>query len=155
MTTCDFEVSVRIIAADGTTEVFDFNDRVGGFTVETVQIPDEESEKTRVTADLVDGEYTVRERDAAGDLVLLVRVEGSSWAEVTSRWQAARAAYRAEPRFYLEVEIEGVTTLYRTERPDNVQGGSLESVNLVRRRQTYQLRFRVQPNPTVTIDEEA
>lgn len=142
------DVNVRIVAADGTTEVFDFNDRDGGFAVELIQGPDFEMVKVREVADDVDGDYTVSQRDAAGDITVVVRVEGSTWGQTTTRWEAARTAYRSESRYYLEIEIEGVTTRYRTEQPESVQPGP---ANLVLRRQTYAIRWHVQPNPTVTV----
>ena len=147
-TVSDFDVAVRIIASDGVTEVFNFNDEAAGIWVTSVQEPDDEVSRTRKEADHVDGDYEVEEHDAAGDLVVIVYVEGSTWAQCKTRWQAARAAYRAEARYYVEVELEGVKTVYRTGRPDSVQPGDPDLKN---RLQTYSLRWHVQPNPTITI----
>lgn len=138
---------MRIIASDGVTEVFDFNNIAGGFEVVSVQGPEDATTKTRVEADGVDGDYDVQERDAAGDLVLVVRVSGATWAQCASRWVSARAGYRAESRYYVETEFEGVTTRYRTGRPDGVQPGDPD---LIATNQTYSIRWHVQPNPTIT-----
>jgi hypothetical protein len=145
---CEFDIAVRIIASDGVTEVFDFNDHTAGMVVVSRQEFGDEANKSRVEADGVDGDYLVDETDAAGDYIVYVRVEGSTWPECTTRWLAARAAYRAEANYYLEVEVQGVTTRYRTGRPDSVQPGASDLIN---NRQTYMIRWHVQPNPTISI----
>lgn len=150
MTTCDFAVAVRIVAADGTTVRANLNDPPNGLSVLTAQEPEETVRDIRVTAPRVDGSFRVAEADADGSLVIVVDVDGSSWGQVETRWQAVRAACRAERSFFVETEIEGVTKRWRTERPD-VSFAGLESASLVAKRQTYSMRFRVQPNPTVTV----
>lgn len=150
MTTCDFAVAVRIVAANGTTVRANLNDVNAGLSVLTAQEPDETVREIRTTAPRVDGSYRVAEADDDGFLVVVVDVDGDSWGQVETRWQAIRAAYRAEPSFYVETEIEGVTKRWRTERPD-VSFAGLESASLVMKRQTYSLRFRVQPNPSVAV----
>lgn len=144
----DFDVAFRIIASDGVTVVFDFNDHDAGWSVVTTQPPGDETSKTRVTADHVDGDYDVQESDAAGDFVLIATVEGRPWTQVKTRYLAARTAWRAEAHYFLEEEIEGVTTRYRTGRPDSVTPGEPD---LGGGNQTYTIRWHVQPNPTVTI----
>lgn len=148
VTICELDVAVRIIASDGVTEVIDFNDHTVGLSVVSRQEFGDETDKSRVNADGVDGDYDVDETDAAGDYIVFVRVEGSTWPECTTRWLAARTAYRAEAHYFLEVEVEGVTTRYRTGRPDSVQPGEPDLKN---RRQTYAIRWHVQPNPTITV----
>jgi hypothetical protein len=146
----DFSVSLRIIASDGSTLVKEFNAPDAGLSVETVQEPGDTTRKVYASSPLVDGDAVVAEVDDAGDLVAVVTVEGATWAEVTSRWQACRTAYRAESTYYLETEVEGVTTRYRTERPD-VAAAGVEAANLMGKRQTYSIRWHVQPNPSVTV----
>lgn len=148
-TTCDFAVAVRIVAADGTTVRANLNDPAAGLSVLTVQEPEDNQRDIRVTAARVDGSFRVAAADADGVLVVLLDVDGTTWAQVETRWQAIRAAYRAEPMFFLETEVEGVTKRWRTERPDVAPGVS-DSSSLVLKRQGYALRFRVQPNPTIT-----
>lgn len=148
---CDYSVSVRIVASDGVTVVKEFNDRANGLTVETFQEPEENAEKARTSAPRVDGDFTLYESDAAGELMVVIRVEGDTWGQVVGRWQECRTAYRAESDYYLETEVEGVTTRYLTERPDRVESAGMESVNLYAKRQTYVVHWHVQPNPTVTI----
>ena len=147
---CDFSVAVRLIASDGSTVLLDFDDDAAGLAVETCQEPDENVREVRVTAPRVDGGFRVAEAYDEGVLVLVVRCTGSTWAQCSTRWQAARTAYRSESFYFLETVIEGVTTRYRTERP-NVTPAGMESENLVLKEQTYSLRFTVQPSPTVTI----
>lgn len=149
--TCDFAVSVRIVAADGVTVVFELNNPAAGLSVESIQPPDFDAVKVRETADGVDGDYTVGETDAADDLIVNVRVDGSTWGQTTTRWLAARTAYRAQARYFVETEIQGVTIRYRTERPENVRGVETTSESLVLNEQTYAIRWHVQPNPTITV----
>lgn len=148
--TCDFDVAVRIVAADGTTVSANLNDPTNGLSVVSVQEPEDSVRDIRVTAPRVDGSFRVAEADDDGSLVVVVDVDGTSWGQVETRWQAVRTAYRAESSFFVETEIEGVTKRWRTERPD-VSFAGIESASLVSKIQTYSLRFRVQPNPTVTI----
>lgn len=147
---CMFDLAVRVIAADGTTERIDFNDHDAGLAVINHQEPEENVRDIRASAARVDGSYRVAEADDDGFLNLFVRVSGSTWGECTARWETARAAYRAESFYFLEIEEEGVTKRWRTERPDVVPSG-IDSMALANKRQTYQLRFRVQPNPTVSV----
>ena len=148
-----FDVHARIIESDGTTVALDFNDHTAGLVLVSHQEPEENVRHIRTSAARVDGSFSVAQASDDGFLTLIVRVSGSTWAECMSRWEAARAAYRAESHFYIEVEAEGVTTRWRTERPDVAPAGSDASA-LANKRQTYSLRFRVQPHPTVTFPEE-
>ena len=141
--------AVRIVSSDE-SDTFDLRDPVNGYFVEAVTPPEENVRDTRVQSDFVDGSYRVTEVDDDGVLVVFARVEGATWGQVTARWMAARAAYRAESNFYVETEIDGVTTRYRAERP-NVAPAQTTGEVIASAFQTYQLRFRVQPNPLVTI----
>lgn len=146
---CDFTVHVRIVGVDGSTVRADLNAPDAGLSVASVQEPEETVRDLRVTAPRVDGSFSVASVDDDGFLVVIVDVDGVSWAQVEQRWQAIRSAYRAEPAFFVETEIEGVVKRYRTERP-SVSIAGVESSSLVLKRQTYSIRFRVQPNPTVS-----
>jgi hypothetical protein len=147
--TCDFDVAVRIVGSDGTTVRADLNDPNNGLSVVSVQEPEETVRSIRTTAPRVDGSYRVAEAEDDGFLVVVVDVDGTTWAQCETRWQAVRTAYRTEWDFYVETEIEGVTKRWRTERPDVAPVG-IESASLVSKIQSYSLRFRVQPNPTVS-----
>lgn len=140
---------VRIVSADGLS-VFELRNPAGGLVVESVQPPEENARETVIVADNVDGDYATVSDDAAGVLTVFCRVRGSSWPQTTTRWLAARTAYRAERNFYVETVIDGVTTRYRTRRP-NVTAGDLTGEAIANNMQTYVLRFPVQPNPTITI----
>lgn len=148
-TSCDFSVAARIVASDGVTVLADLNDTVNGLSVITIQEPDESVRDIRTDSPFVDGTFRVASADDDGFLVVVVDVDGTTWGQCATRWQAVRAAYRAEVSFYVETAIEGVTTTWLTERPD-VSPAGLEATSLVLKRQTYSMRFRVQPNPTVT-----
>jgi hypothetical protein len=144
-------VALRVIASNGTDEVYDFNDRASGVTTETIQEPSPATKKIRTDSPLVDGDVTVAWAMAAGDLVAVVRFEGATWGACQAEYQSAEAALFAEGTYYLETVIEGVTKRWRAEVPDEIAPGPLESVNLYRKRQTYSIRWHVQPNPSVTV----
>ena len=146
----DFDVSVRILSSAG-VELIDLNDRAIGLKVESVQELEESYREVRSTAPRVPGSSLHASVLDDGYLVVFVHVKGTSWAQCTARWEAVRAAYRAEPQFLLETEVEGVTKRWQAERP-NVADAGIDSSRLVVKSQTYQLRFRVQPDPTVSID---
>ena len=145
---CDFSVSARIIESDGVTARLDLNNPDAGLSVVSVQEPDDTVRDIRVTAPRVDGSFRVAEADDDGFLVVIVDVDGATWQQVNQRWQAVRTAYRAESSFFIETDIEGVRKLWRTERPDVSPAGT-ESASLSSKTQTYSIRFRVQPNPTI------
>ena len=138
-----FNVDLRIIAADGSTLVYAFGTRVVSITE-----PGDETSKVRTDAPRVDGDTVVAEKDSAGDLNAVVVFEGATWAAVETAYQAARTAWRSDSRYYLDVVREGVTKRYRADRPDSV---SPDRPDLGNKRQTYAIRWHVQPNPTVTI----
>lgn len=140
-------VHVRVIASDEVTVLVDFNDRANGLVTESVDGPDQNVRAVTTTAPRVDGEFRVAEADDGGSLQVVVRVEGSTWAECVTRWQAARTAYRSESYYFVEVEEDGVTTRWRSYRPDVTPGPA----DLVLMRQRYALRFQVQPNPSVIV----
>ena len=147
---CDFDVAVRIVAADGVTVRSNLNDVANGLSILSVQEPEDAVRTIRVTAPRVDGSFPVAYADDSGFLVVIIDVEGTTWAQVETRFQAVRTAYRTEFYFFVETEVEGVTKRWRTERPDVVPSIT-ESVSLVSKSQTYSIRFPVQPNPDVTI----
>ena len=146
---CDFDVAVRVIASNGTTVLVDFNDHAKGLSVVSTQEPEESVRAITTSAPRVNGAFRVAEADEGGILQVVVLVEGSTWAQCSSRWQAARTAYRSESYYFVETETEGVTTRWRAYRPD-VAPGPVLSTSLAQKRQTYVLRFQTQPNPTVT-----
>jgi hypothetical protein len=138
-----FDVELRIVAADGSTVVHEF-----GTSIVSITEPGDSMDKIRVDAPRVDGDTVVAEKDSAGDLQAVIVFEGASWAAVETAYQAARTAWRSESRYYLDVVREGVTKRYRADRPDSV---SPDRPDLLNRRQTYAIRWHVQPNPTVVI----
>jgi hypothetical protein len=138
-----FAVDLRIVAPNGSTVVHSF-----GTSIVSIQEPGDDTRKIRVSSPRVDGDSTVAEADEAGDLVAIVVFEGATWAEVETKFQAARTAWRADSRYYLDVVRQGVTKRYRADRPDSV---SPDKPDLGNKRQVYSIRWHVQPNPTISV----
>ena len=137
-----FDVDLRIVAPNGSTVVYAF-----GTKIVSISEPGDATRKIRTEAPRVDGDFVVAEADEAGDLTAVVVFEGASWPAVETAYQAARAAWRADSRYYLDVIRQGVTKRYICDRPDQV---TPDRPDLGNKRQTYSIRWHVQPNPTVT-----
>lgn len=147
--TDEFNVSARIIGSDGTTVRGDLNDHTLGLDLLwPIGYPQENQRREHAAWARVVGSVPYGPPvDDADELTLTVLVEGASWAEVNSRWATVRGWLRAEWDFSIEVEEEGVTRRWYTERPDITLADSSYALP----RLVYSLRFVVQPNPSVTI----
>lgn len=152
MTACDFDIALRIVAANGTTVRGDLNDQANGLILlSPVILPQDESRRTRYTSPRAHGDFASGPPlDEPGELVATVDVEGSTWAQVETRWDAVRDYLRLEWDFFVEYEAEGVTRRWRTERP-NIDVPQQTPADLQTKRLTYQLRFTCQPSPVVSI----
>ena len=149
--TCQFDTSLRIIAADGTTVRGDLHDHDNGRHLAPIVMPQGDIEWATYTSPRPHGDFTSgAPTDAPGELIATVTVEAASWPAVEASWEVVRGWVRAEWHFYIEHEVEGVVTRWRTRRP-NIGIPSRSAVDYQNRRLTYQLRFVCQPNPTVTV----
>ena len=139
---------LRIVASDGTTVVGDLNDEDLGLSVLfPLSRPDDEAQWERYSSPRAHGDFTSgAPRDAAGDLVASVQVEGSSWEQINTRWATARGWMRAEWFFFLELEEDGVVTRWSCDRPSVTPGIHDPAMRVM----VHQVRFHVQPNPTIT-----
>lgn len=149
---CEFDVALRIVAADGVTVRGDLNDQANGLTLMApVVLPNEDARRARYTSPRSHGDFpTGPALDEPGELEVAVEVVGETWAQVESRWDTVRDWLRAEWDFLVEYEAEGVTRRWRTERP-NVETPTQTATDIGWKALTYRLTFVCQPNPTVTI----
>lgn len=152
MSACDFDVALRVVAADGVTVRGDLHDDANGLhLMSPVILPQDDARRERYSSPRSHGDFVSGPPlDEPGELVVTVDVSGASWGQVETRWQAVRGWLRAEWDFFVEYEAEGVVTRWRTERP-NISVPEHTPGDLKAKRLTYQLRFVCQPNPTVTI----
>lgn len=146
---CDFTIHLRVIAADGVTVRGDLNDQSAGLSLRRpILKPDGELLWERYTSPRAVGDFTSGPpRAAAGDLVVTVLAEGSSWPQVNTLWATAVSWLTAESHFFVELEEDGVTTRWQADRPPVSPVGYDRRTN----RLEHQVRFHCQPNPSVTI----
>ena len=150
--TCDYTVGLVILDDDGTTEILDFNDDTVGLSIETLQMPEDSVREIRASAPRVDGSALLAWAQDDGVLQAVIQCEGSTWGQVTTRWEAARAVYRARTRYLIRADVDGSSVTFRAERPFAVIPSEVASPSLATamKWQTYVIRWRVQPDPIVT-----
>lgn len=154
---CDFDVHLRIVASDGTTVLGDLNDQASGLSLmRPIVKPDGDIDWTTYTAAYAIGDFTSgMPKPAAGDLLVTVLAEGSSWVQTNTRWRTVAAPaedvtpgwLNAESTYFVELEEDGMVTRWRTRRPPVIPLG----YDRINNRLTHQVRFHVQPNPVVTL----
>lgn len=143
--------TVRILDLDDGL-VVTLRDRPNGLIVESFEDPSEEDAAPRYKSPRARGGFRQGpSRDDEGEAVVVLRVEGSSWGQVATRWEAVRTAVRLHDDFKLQVEVDGVVTTWHAERRSirrltPVTGEYIEAAHRV-----FELRFICQPNPTITI----
>lgn len=148
---CERHVSVRVVSKTDDSVTADLGDHDNGLWITSHQEPEVTDREDRSTSPRVPGSSLNSSVEDDGFFLALGFVDGDTWAQCQSRWEALKSGCRAERRFWLELEIEGVTKRWDAERPE-VTPGAVDASAIFNGRQTYQLRFRVQPNPTVSID---
>lgn len=148
--------AARVISSDGATERVDFEDRSIGLTVlNPVGLPRHGPVSDRYESPRAIGGFRrgiPRKRE--GLLVLNVWQEGSDYTEAVTRWAAVEEALDEEWDYFIELEVDGVRTRWRTEQPE-IEQADLTTDKLMLNRLTFQLRFICQPNPTVMTGEES
>jgi hypothetical protein len=82
-----------------------------------------------------------------GVLTVPVLILGDSWPQVTTRLLDMLEAIDLD-EFYIETELSGVRTRWYCDAPVEFDEVTSDRKN---NRQTYELRFLVQPNPSVTL----
>lgn len=103
----------------------------------------------RLTASspFIDGNQEVSSVLDSRTAEVTVRLVGSTWAAVQALYVALLAAVEAAS-WLLEVEIDGVSEVYRANRADSVAGTT--TVEITHAFRTVSLTIPVQPTPYVT-----
>lgn len=151
--TCDFPTDVRLLEVGTLDVLVDLHDPDNGFDItDEIVLPNPNQRQGRLKSARAHGSYGVGARlDDDGLLVIRVGVFGSSWGQCTTRVLAMVAGLRSADRFYVETELDGVTTRWFCDAPVDVNPEPIEIVDRAANMQRYELRFLVQPNPTVVI----
>lgn len=149
---CDIAVEARLVSFDGSTVLHELEDEANGFVL-LDNIPDPEWDRTtgRATAFYMHGSApTGPPRVVDGQIALRQEIIAATWPEVMTKRTALYDAWNAEPVFYLDFVVEGVTTRYRVEARSWVPD-ALTARAVTEGRTAVTLVFIVQPFPEVTI----
>ncbi len=89
--------------------------------------------------------------DDEGTAQVILRIEGASWDAVQDVWwNTIRPGLRAQPDFYLEEVVDGVTTRWLAER-GNVTPADHVGEEIANAFTVVRILFTCQPFPTVEI----
>jgi len=103
--------------------------------------------RVTVSSPFVDGNHEVSSVLDSRTAEVTVRLIGSTWAAVQALYAALMAAVEASS-WLLEVEIDGVSEVYRASPADSVAGTT--TVEITHAFRTVSLTIPVQPTPYVT-----
>lgn len=148
----DFAIGARLIASDGVTPVRNFHDHAAGVDLlGPILLPRFPARRGRIEWLGSHGDFGIgTPTRAPGQFVLPLLLTGATWGAIEALYAAIDADLWAEDEFYLELTLEGVTYLYRTEVPiaDDLTVGAQE---LGESSGEARFTFICQPNPTVNI----
>jgi len=110
---------------------------------------EETADRTAVESPWVDGDGETNWRLVSGVIEVQVRIATTSWALTETARKALSDAVKAAPVWLLEREIEGVSHVWRANRPLSITS-PITSADIANRRRTVVLRIPVQPTPAIT-----
>jgi hypothetical protein len=146
--------TVKAYAMDETTLLCDLTSAALGRSLNNpVDLPNGEPIDPGVTwARTIGDVYYSRPRPATDVVGVQVKQRGATVAEMLSRWNDVETALwdDAHADMILEVNIDGFTRRWFTRWPSITPAPFTEG-SRVALRHIYQVQFRVQPNPSVTI----
>lgn len=120
----------------------------GGYEVTALNAGDRVWTTVNITSPFVDGDHTASAVLAAQAFELIVRVRGTTWVQVETRYQALLAAISAFSWLFAET-TEGVASVWRVSRPaDSSSKKTTEGMDLGYRDVT--IPIQVQPTPAIT-----
>ena len=150
---CDFPTQIRLAQVGSLTTILDLHDPESGLDIaaEVVE-PNPTVRQGRLKVARAIGSFPVGARlPDDGTLIVLVNVFGATYAAQATNYQAMFAALTANDEFIVETVLSGVTTRWFCDAPVDILGQPITSETRVLNSREYELRFLVQPNPTVTI----
>lgn len=149
----DFPTSVRLLEAGTLAVLADLHDAAGGILIGAeITRPLPNKLQGRIKGARAGGSYRVgARRSDDGTYVLPITISGSTWAEQQTRERALYEALDALDVFYVEEVLSGVTYRWWSDAPVDVFPDPITAAARINNELDYELRFLVQPNPTVTI----
>lgn len=138
----DLDTSVTFSLATGSLVL----DEAGGYTLVSVGTPNRTWARRTVEGRYQHGRRLVSAVLQTPNVVVQVRVSGSSWVQAASRWNALLAAV-SQRSYTTTVVIEGVTSVYTCEPADTAlaSGQDLDPFALMANQQEYALTIPVMP----------
>ena len=141
----DVAANVRILDRSGAL-VLDLDS--AGFVVRTISHAGRTWRTVDVSSPWVDGDDTVVAALASDDYAVQVGLQGSSWVVVEQKYALLQAAVEQQ-RWLLEVSTEGVTRVWRVNRPADSRFPGPDAATLLSHGWTGTFVARVQPTPAI------
>jgi hypothetical protein len=144
-----FDIALNIRDLAGTL-VLALEDEANGYYIRGEGLPAEERRWLRreTRSPFVDGATVDGATVDQTEVSVLVKVFGSTWAEVEARFRALLDATTA-PAWLLEQAVEGVSTVWRA-GPVDVLTPPPAPIDFLNKRRYVVLTFPVQPTPAVS-----
>ena len=117
------------------------------FDIVAMAPPEWSRRRTAVTSPVMAGDVELASVPDAGLYGLVIRVKGTSWAQVDARYRALVAAL-TQRWWLLEGGINGVVETYRANAATTIQA-PLVPAEIAANRRTVTVQVPVQPNPSV------
>lgn len=151
--THDFPTSVRLLEFGTLAILADLHDPTNGVLIgAAISRPAPNLLQSRIKGARAGGSYRVgAKRPDDGVLIVPITIKGATWPEQQTREVALYTALEALDVFYLEQVLSGVTTRWYSDAPVDVLPDSIDADARRNNELDYELRFLVQPHPTVTI----
>jgi hypothetical protein len=143
-----FDIALNIRDLAGTL-VLALEDEANGYYIRGEGLPAEERRWLRreTRSPFVDGATVDGATVDQTEVSVLVKVFGSTWAEVEARYRALLDATTA-PAWLLEQTVEGVSTVWRAGPVDVLS--EAHAIDFFNKRRFVVLTFPVQPTPAVS-----
>jgi hypothetical protein len=149
----EFPTSVRLLEVGTLDVVVEFHDPDNGVLIgDEIVLPAPNRRQARLKSARAHGSFGVGARlFDDGILVVPITIQGATWAQVQTRYVALYEALISADEFFVEVTLSGATTRWYCDAPVDVFPAPINAAARVINGLDYELRFTVQPRPTVTI----
>lgn len=148
-----FPTSVRLLEVGTLAVIVELHDPANGLLIaDEVVTPQPNKRQARVKSARAHGSYGIGVRlREDGTLVVPITIEGATWGQQQARQKALYDELDALDVFYVETTLSGVTTRWYSDAPVDILPEPIDATARMHNELAYELRFLVQPNPTVTI----